>query len=144
LLARFGSGTVGPIAEGGQLTEERKDYAILISLATREEADVAASALRADGIEAFLGNVHHATAQWGSVQALGGIQIMVPFNRLGDAKELLRGRLKEWSEEADEEPAPRRDRWKAWVLLAFLLGPLLAALAYSLVNGTVERVQELL
>jgi hypothetical protein len=125
------------------MTEERKDYSVLISLATREEADVAASALRADGIDAFLGNVHHATAQWGGVQALGGIQIMVPSSRLIDAKELLRGRLKDWSEESAEEPAPRRDRWKAWVLLAFVLGPLAVALAYRLVTGIAGRIQEL-
>ena len=141
-MARLGSGTVDTIA-GGTMTEERKDYSVLIALATREEADVAASALRADGIDAFLGNVHHATAQWGGVQAMGGVQIMAPSSRLGDAKELLRGRLKDWSEEPDEEPAPRRDRWKAWVLLAFILGPLAVAVAYSLVTGMVERIQEL-
>ncbi len=42
------------------LSDERLDYAILISLAMREDAEVMACALGAEGIDAFVGNRHHA------------------------------------------------------------------------------------
>jgi hypothetical protein len=109
------------------------DYAILVSLSTREEAEVAAAALRAQGVDAFLGNDHHASVMTlGGVQALGGMQVMVPRSQLSEAKELLRSRLKEWADgEDDEAPTGRRDRWKAWLLLAMLFAPLLIGIALA-------------
>jgi hypothetical protein len=38
------------------MSDERRDYAILVRLYMREEAEVMASALRAEGIDAFIGN----------------------------------------------------------------------------------------
>ena len=55
------------------MSEDKRDYAVLISLAMREEAEVAAAALRADGIDAFVGNAHHANVDWLYTLALGGL-----------------------------------------------------------------------
>ena len=56
------------------MADERLDYAVLISLLMREEAEVMASALRAEGIDAFLGNLHQASWNWGYVIAFGMVQ----------------------------------------------------------------------
>jgi hypothetical protein len=101
------------------VSEERRDYAVLISLAMREEAEVAAAALRADGIDAFIGNFHHAAIEWGIVPALGGVQVLVPSASLATAREALRDRIS-YDTPADYEPAPRRDRYKAWLALGWL------------------------
>lgn len=102
-----------------------QDYAILISLYMREEAEVMASALRAGGIDAFVGNRHHANVDWGWTIALGGMQVFVPRAKLAEAREAIRSRLKEAAEAPDPhaEPTKRRDRWKVWVVIvvSFLL-----------------------
>lgn len=105
--------------------EQPHGYAILISLAMREEAEVMASALRAEGIDAFTGNGLHVGADWHLTQALGGVQVMVPGARLEEAKAAIRARMREAaenSEEADDAPVERRDRWKLWLVVAFALG----------------------
>ncbi len=107
---------------------ERKDYAVLISLATREEAEVAASALRAEGVDAFIGNSETANMHWGLTQAMGGLQIMVPAAQINRAKMLLQNRIEESAtgdEDEPYDPGRRRDRWKAWILFVLVGGPLL-------------------
>jgi hypothetical protein len=116
------------------MSEERRDYAVLISLAMREEAEVVAGALRADGIDAFIGNSNHAYVEWLLTPALGGLQILVPRARLADAKNFLRERIRENSEVDAAEVAVRRDHWKGWLGIAMLLGPFAVYLA--LVPGT--------
>lgn len=102
--------------------DERLDYAVLISLMTREEAEVMAGALRADGIDAFLGNTNHAGINWFQLIALGGLQVMVPRARLADAKEAVRDRLREHAHDHPEDRVRRHDRWKLWVtVIGYLL-----------------------
>lgn len=109
-----------------------QDYAILVSLSTREEAEVAAAALRAQGVDAFLGNAHHASVMaLGGVQALGGMQVMVSRSQLVEARELLRARINEWAEGDGDKALGRRDRWKAWLLLAMLFSPVLLGSAFA-------------
>lgn len=107
---------------GGRMGEGRSDYAILVSLATREEAEVMASALRADGIDAFVGNANHATATWFYTLALGGLQVLAPRDRLDDARALIRERLRDNAEAYPDERISRRDRWKLWVVILLLYG----------------------
>jgi hypothetical protein len=114
------------------MSEEGRDYAVLISLSMREEAEVAAAALRADGVHAFIGNSHHAYTDWGYTIALGGLQIMVPRQRLADAKALLRERIHDNAEANLEDRVSRRDRWKIWVLVVGYYGfPAAAWLLWS-------------
>ena len=122
------------------MTEERKDYAVLISLATREEAEVAAAALRADGIDAFLGNANHAGVEWFYVHAFGGVQIMVPRSKLEDAKTILQQRIREHASDHPEDRVGRRDRWKIWVS-TLLMQPyvFVLLLAFASVNWLVTR-----
>ena len=106
------------------MTEERLDYAVLISLAMREEAEVMASALRAEGVDAFVGNANHANVDWGLTLALGGMQVFVPRQKVKDAKDVIRARISEAAAHPEGEPLRRRDRWKIWALIAswFFLG----------------------
>jgi hypothetical protein len=108
----------------GAVGEERLDYAVLIALAGREEAEVVASALRADGIDAFIGNSNHAYVEWLLVPAFNGLQIMVPRQKLAEAKNLLRERIKDFAADDDgAEPAIRRDRWRSWIGAGLMLWP---------------------
>lgn len=100
---------------GGAMDEGRKDYAILISLAMREEAEVMASALRAEGIDAFTCSIAY---NWHLTLAFGGIQVWVPSQRLDEAREAIRTRMREARANADGEPVGRRDRWKMWAVIA--------------------------
>ena len=54
------------------MEDEWRGYAVLVSLATREEAEVMASALRADGIDAFASLNNHQGMTWLYTLALGG------------------------------------------------------------------------
>ena len=99
------------------MSDERRDYAILVQLYMREEAEVMASALRAEGIDAFIGNSQHAYFNWHYVIALGGLQVMVPRNRIDEAKAALRVRWQEAAENPEGEPVKRRDRWKLWLVI---------------------------
>ena len=122
------------------MSDERRDYEILISLASREEAEVAASALRAEGIDAFVGNAEMANMHWGTVQAMGGLQIMVPARMLSEARNSLRERVCEVANDDDEgyDPSKRKDRWKAWVLLIWIVGPALLAIVIGIVPRLLE------
>jgi hypothetical protein len=111
------------------MIEERRDYAVLISLAAREEAEVAAAALRADGIDAFIGNSNHSRMDWFYVFALGGLQIMVPRQELLAAKTALLKRISENAEAFREDRIGRRDRWKIWVIAALSSPVLLLCVA---------------
>ncbi len=114
------------------MSEERLDYAILISLAMREEAEVMASALRAEGIDAFVGNRHHTNVDWGWIIALGGMQVFVPRQKIDEAKDVIRARIKDAAAHPEGEMVERRDRWKAWVMILGTLG--LNAYVYWLAN----------
>jgi hypothetical protein len=96
---------------------DKQGYAVLVSLYTREEAEVMASALRAEGIDAFIGNRHHANVDWGWTIALGGLQVMAPTDRFDDAKAAMRKRWREAKENPEGEPVKRRDRWKVWLVI---------------------------
>lgn len=109
------------------MSDDRRDYAILISLAMREEAEVVASALRADGVDAFVGDANHASMNWTYALALGGLQIFVPRQKLAEAKSLLQERIRENADRDSEERIGRRDRWKIWLFGVWVYGPLLAA-----------------
>jgi hypothetical protein len=71
---------------------EERSYAVLVTLTMREEAEVAAAALRADGIDAFVPDRSHAGMTWFYVLALGAWQIFVPRQKLAEAKSLLQER----------------------------------------------------
>jgi hypothetical protein len=116
--------------------DERLDYAVLVSLMTREEAEVMAGALRADGIDAFLGNANHAGIDWFYIFALGGLQVMVPRPRLLEAKEAVRARVREHANDFPEERAQRRDRWKLWLVGAYMFFPFLAIASYLTIPDT--------
>jgi len=110
------------------MTDERRDYVILASISTQEEAAVMVAALNAEGISAILGNEHNGSALGFGTVALGGMQVMVPAAELEEARSLLRERMQEdWDMEGDDGPvAPKKsNRWKAWILLALFLSPLL-------------------
>ena len=104
------------------MAEERLDYAVLISLSMREEAEVMASALRAEGIDAFIGNRHHASWNWGYVIALGGLQVLVPRQKIAEAKQVIRERINEAQAHPEGEAVGRRDRWKAWAVILGTFG----------------------
>lgn len=99
------------------MSDAQLDYAILISLSTREEAEVMASALRADGVDAFVGNAQHVQANWFYALALGGLQVMVPRSRIAEARALMRERLRDNADAYPEEQVGRRDRWKLWLVV---------------------------
>jgi hypothetical protein len=99
------------------MMSDRQGYAVLVSLYTPEEAEVMASALRAEGIDAFVGNRHHANVDWGWTIALGGLQVMVPTDRFDDAKAAMRTRWREALENPEGDPVRRRDRWKVWLVM---------------------------
>ena len=112
------------------MSDARRDYAILISLAMREEAEVMASALRAEGIDAFVGNAHHANNDWWASLALGGLQVFVPRSRLAAARHAVRDRMAEADVLAIDEQSPRRDRWKAWILVVWYILPLWIVISF--------------
>jgi hypothetical protein len=112
-----------PSGRGARVSDERRDYAILISLAMREEAEVMASALRADGIDAFVGNDYHANNDWWSTLAQGGLQVFVPRLKLVAARDAMRDRIALADVLPAQEQSRRRDRWKAWILALWYVFP---------------------
>jgi hypothetical protein len=72
-----------------------------------------ALALRAESIDAFDVNRHHANVDLGWTMALGGLQVMAPTDRFDDAKAAMRTRRREALENTQGDPVKRRDRWKA-------------------------------
>jgi len=109
-------------------TQDGAGYALLTSMSTKEEADVAASALKADGVEAIVANQYAASVDWGAVAAMGGVQVMVPAWQLEHARGLLADRRAEEDDDAESyDPARRRDRWKAQILAVWIVGPLAVA-----------------
>jgi hypothetical protein len=101
------------------VSDQKLDYAVLVSPYMREEAEVMAGALRADGIDAFISNTNHAGINWFYLIALGGWQIMVPRARIADAKQAVRERLREHADDYPEDRVQRRDRWKIWLIIAY-------------------------
>lgn len=124
------------------MSGEQRDYAILISLSMREEAEVMASALRAEGTDAFVGNRHHANVDWGWTIALGGMQVFVPRAKLQEAKEAIRTRLKDAAETPDPEAEPtrRRDRWKVWAVIAVSLFLPIGGLTAHTLDGHMNQI----
>ena len=107
------------------MTEERRDYGILVTYAMREEAEVAAAALRAEGVDALVSPGFHATYDWHLVQALGGLKVFVPWQKLEEARDIIRGRISDAAAEAfepEEAPVRRRDRYKIWLVIAATAG----------------------
>lgn len=104
------------------MEDEWRGYAVLVSLATREEAEVMASALRADGIDAFASLNNHQGMTWLYTLALGGVQVFVPWEQVEDAKALVRERLRENAGADAEDRVSRSDRWKVWALAVMLYG----------------------
>ena len=76
-----------------------------------------ALALRAESIDAFDVNRHHANVDLGWTIALGGLQVMAPTDRFDDAKAAMRTRRREALENTQGDPVKRRDRWKAWLVM---------------------------
>ncbi|MEZ5939290.1 MAG: hypothetical protein R3C52_13915 [Hyphomonadaceae bacterium] len=122
-------------------------YSVLVSLATREEAEIAASALRANGVGAFVGNADMANMYWGAVQAMGGLQVLVPTSELAHARQVLsdqaRAAAEDDEEDADYDPAKRRDRWKAWILLAWFVGPVAVVIVLVFLQRLANLVQRM-
>ena len=128
----------------------RDGYSTLVSFSTMEEADVAAAALRAGGVPALIGNQHSASMSWTMVTAMGGIQLLVPTGMLAEAEALLHERIALESADGDEldeqdyEPPKRKDRWKAQILLLWILGPFVLILGLSAFRGWVRIVMDML
>ena len=87
------------------------------------EAHIAAGRLEAEGIPVFLLGINHASANWLMSNALGGIQLQVPFKVATKAREILA------ADDALDEPAedrcpqcdsPRTSATKASWNLSFL------------------------
>lgn len=104
------------------VSDEWCEYAVLVSLYTREEAEVMASALRADGIDAFASPANHQGMTWLYLLALGGVRVFVPKDQVEEAKSLIRERLREHADDYPEERVSRRDRGKIWLMAAALYG----------------------
>jgi hypothetical protein len=122
------------------MADERSDYAILTTYLMREEAEVAAAALRAEGVDAFLSPGFHATYNWHYIIALGGLKVFVPFQRLEEARDIIRRRLTDAADKPDPEAEPtgRRDRWKVWAIIAGYFG--LAGYSYWVSSQLSESV----
>ncbi len=101
---------------------DEQGYAVLVSLYTREEAEVMASALRADGIDAFASPINHQGMTWLYTLALGGVQVFVPRTQIEESQTLVRERLRENWDAEPEERVGRRDRWRIWLLAVMLYG----------------------
>ena len=101
---------------------DEQGYAVLVSPYTREEAEVMASALRADGVDAFVCPSNHQGMTWLYTLALGGVRVFVPQAQIEESKVLVRERLRENAEAHPEERVCRRDRWKVWLLAVMLYG----------------------
>lgn len=109
----------------GQSAAERSEqgpYSVLVALHTREEAEVMASALRADGVDAFVELTSHQGMTWLYTLGLGGLRVFVPSHQVEEARELVRARLREFSGDHPEERVVRRDRWKIWLMAIALYG----------------------
>jgi hypothetical protein len=101
---------------------DAQGYAVLVSLYTREEAEVMASALRADGVDAFACPSNHQGMAWLYTLGLGGVRVFVPHEQIEESRALVRERLRENAEVEPEERVSRRDRWRVWALAAMLYG----------------------
>lgn len=125
----------------------RRDYAVLARVATREEAEAPASCLRAHDIDAFIGDRHHANADWTVLPALNWLQVLTPASRRAEARELIRERVRLWrdepvvdpaEDELDEGPAPRRDARRRFIVPGYFVfyGAIyyLTRLSYSIVR----------
>jgi hypothetical protein len=102
--------------------EDEEGYELLVVLATREEAEVVASALRADGVDAFVEPTTHAGFGWFYALALGGEKVFVERGRREESRELLRERLRENADAHPEERVGRRDHWKIWLVVVMTYG----------------------
>lgn len=99
----------------------RRDYAVLDTYHGLEEAEVVAATLRAGGIDAFVGNAHHASNDWLHLRAMGGAQVMAPSWQLDGARSLLVEQLRDLEPAAyAEPPVIRRDRWKLWIMMLLM------------------------
>jgi hypothetical protein len=104
------------------MSEEPIGYSVLVALYTREEAEVMASALRADGVDAFVEPNTHQGMTWLYTLGLGGLRVFVPRDQVEEARNLVRTRLSEFADADLEERVERRDRWKVWLIAIALYG----------------------
>ena len=75
---------------GSSLNEiSSSDWVIADSFIDVIHADIVRGRLEAEGIPAILGNRHLASADWLYSQAMGGVQIMVPFEQISEAREII-------------------------------------------------------
>lgn len=96
--------------------------------ASAEEAAIVCALLNDAGIPASLENWHHAMIDWGVMQALSGVGVLVPASEGGRA----RAAIIEYTESADErlredfpdlEPGPLRPkRLRQFVLIGYFTG----------------------
>lgn len=102
--------------------------------ASAEEAAIISALLNDAGIAASLENWHHAMMDWGVLQALGGVGVRVPADRLREAQ----AAIIDYAESADErlrvdfpdlETTPSKPkRFRQFVLTGYYTGLLLVPL----------------
>ena len=66
-----------------------RDWVIVDGFIDVMHAEIVRGRLEAEGISAILGNSHLASADWLYSQAMGGVQIMVPFAQIMEAREII-------------------------------------------------------
>ncbi len=66
-----------------------RDWVIVDGFIDVIHAEIVRGRLEVEGIRAILGNRHLASADWLYSQAMGGVQIMVPFEQLQVAREII-------------------------------------------------------
>ncbi len=100
----------------------------LLKTVSLEEARVIESLLIAHDIPAVLGEADMARAYW-VFMTISGIRVLVPEDRLEDAKSVLLSarvnaatNLRDEFGELDASPS-RRDRWIAWTYLGYEWAP---------------------
>lgn len=119
----------------------QRDYAVVGAYHGLEEGEVVATTLRAGGIDAFVGNAHHATNDWLYLRAMGGAQVFVPSWRLDEARSLLLDQITGAEAVAETEVhLIRRDRWKFWIAIFFMYPPLALLGCVALLALAWERV----
>lgn len=88
---------------------------------THCEAQVAASALRADGVRAEVFDHFYLGANWLLIDGLGGIRVMAPAGQLNDARQILVQALSRTPDDLPGEDRLPKRQDGGWRLAAGLL-----------------------
>lgn len=103
------------------------DRVAIRKCSTMEEALIVTAMLQDGGFDAVVDN-YHATMDWGSIIALGGVIVSVPHSEFEAAKSYIiemaataEDRLEAEFDELDEAP-PSANHAKAWSMLFIFLG----------------------